>query len=180
MRVITKKELSEILEKHRRWIIDGCGGKRADLQNVDLQNVDLHNVDLSHADLYGANLRCANLQGANLQGVDLQDANLLSADLRNVDLYTANLENVERPWLVCTGPIGSRLSRTRYFADYDNIRCGCWNNYNGGTLAEFKERINEVYPADSESEACQRYRLEYLSAIKMFESMRKAYLSSVK
>ncbi len=214
MRVITKKELSEILEKHKKWL-NSEGGEKADLSNVNLQKFNLRDVDLSYADLRGSDLFWANLKGANLKGADLRYtdlreanlqyadlrgsnlnssalrcanlycanlycADLRDADLRDANLYSTDLRCVYRPWLVYAGNIGSRRSETLYFADYDNVRCGCWNNYIGGTLAEFKERIDEVYPADSGSEACQRYRLEYLLAIKMFESMRKAYLSSVK
>ena len=149
MRKISKEELDEILEKHKKWVKGEDGGKRADL--------------------YGANLRGADLLGANLRG----------ADLRNAYLRGAKLQGVQRPWLVYTGNIGSRYAETLYFADYNNVRCGCWNDYLGGTLAEFKARIDEVYPADSENEEHRRYRIEYLSAIKLFESMREAYLDEI-
>ena len=233
MRTISNKELNEILEKHKDWLNNKEGGKRADLRDADLSHVnlygaDLHNVilrgaDLTDAILRGANLsiadlRCANLQGANLsradlqcailrdanlsrvdlrcanlQGANLHDtllqnvnlqkanlqfANLNGADLSEADLSRANLKYVKRRWFVYAGSIGSRNAETLYFADYDNIRCGCWNNYNGGTLAEFKARINKVYPACNKDELCQQYRLEYLSAIKMFEFMRESYLKS--
>ena len=115
-----------------------------------------------------ANLRETCLQCVHLQGANLKDANV----------YGAYLKNAYRPWFTYVGGIGSRRSETLYFADCDNLRCGCWNNCKGGTLTEFKARIDEVYPADSENEECQKYRIEYLSAIKMFESMREAYLKS--
>ncbi len=150
----------------------------ADLKYTDLQKSDLRKADLRCAILQCADLRKAVLSAANFRKADLQNSFLQEANLRNVNLYDAKLRYVQRPWLVYAGNIGSRRSETLYFADYDNVRCGCWNNYIGGTLAEFKERIDEVYPADSKSEKYQRYRTEYLSAVKMFESMREAYLKS--
>lgn len=158
----------------------------ADLRGSNLRDANLHCADLRGSDLRCASLRCASLQCANLSSAnlsiaDLKWADLKWADLRNANLYGANLygarmRNVKRPGLVYAGNIGSRRSETLYFTDYDNVRCGCWNGFKGGTLAEFKERIDEVYPADDENKICQRYRIEYLSAIKMFESMREAYL----
>ena len=198
MKTITVKELKEILEKHKKWLKDEAGGVRADLYGAYLRDADLQRADLQGTDLRGADLRGAYLRGADLRGAYLRGADLLGADLRganlqyadllganlrdtnlqNADLYCAKLQGVQRPWLVYTGNIGSRYAETLYFVDYDSVRCGCWNDDRGGTLAEFKARIDEAYPADSENEEYQRYRLEYLSAIKMFESMREAYLKS--
>lgn len=161
--IIAAKELKEILKEHRKWL-NYKGGKRAILEGADLSYKDLRGVDLRHADL-----RYADLTNTDLRG----------ADLRGTYLYGPDLEHAYcRPWLVYAGNIGSRRYETLYFADYDSVRCGCWNDYLGGTLAEFKLRIDEVYPADSENTIYQRYRLEYLSAIKMFSSMREAYLKS--
>ena len=149
MRTITYEELKDILAKHKKWLNDERGGEKANLRHIDLRCANLGNVDLQYADLYDADLRGADLRGAR------------------------------RPWFLYIGAIGSRSAETICFVDYDNILCGCWNNYQGGTLAEFKKRIDEVYPADSKNEEYQRYRLEYLSAIKMFESMREAYLDEI-
>lgn len=185
MRTISQEELSEILEKHEKWL-NGEGGEKADLRETDLRKADLHHADLEYANLYcadlrGSDFRDANLQCANLNSSDLRCANLYCADLRGSDLrdaklYGTDLRYVYRPWLVIAEHIGSRRSETLYFADYDNVQCGCWNDYRGGTLDEFKLRIDKVYPADSENEEHQRYRLEYLGAIKMFELLREAYL----
>ena len=161
----------------------GADLRGADLTYTDLRGADLRKADLRGADLRGADLQEANLQGADLKYADLQDADLKcaslrKADLRKVDLRGADLRGARRPWFFYIGDIGSRSAETICFVDYDNILCGCWNNYQGGTLAEFKKRLDEVYPADSENEEYQRYRLEYLSAIKMFEFMRESYLKS--
>ena len=219
MRKISKEELDEILEKHKKWVNSKNDGEKADLRGADLQCIDLRCADLHCADLRGADLHCADLRGTDLRGTDLRDTNLCGAilqfadltnatlsgtilngadlgeaDLRFANLQYANLNHVnlqgaklshanlkyaERPWLVYAGNIGSRKAETLYFADCDNVRCGCWSNYKGGTLTEFKARIDEIYPSDSENEAYQKYRAEYISAIKMFESMREAYLDEI-
>lgn len=199
MRTISQKELKDILAKHKKWLNSEDGGKRAELRYVYLQGFDLRHANLRNADLQGADLRHANLRHANLerailQGSDLSNADLSYADLWRADLseanlqntklrktilYNANVEYVKRRWFVYTGAIGSRNAETLYFADCDNVRCGCWRGYGGGTLTEFKARIDKVYPTDSKNEEYQRYRLEYLSAIKMFESMREAYLDEI-
>ena len=100
---------------------------------------------------------------ANLKFACLQCTHLNCADLHGTDLYMANLESVYREWLVYMGPLGSRRSETLYFADYDNVQCGCWNNYRGGTLAEFKARIDDVYPADDKEHFM--YRVNYLLSL---------------
>lgn len=155
MRIISKKELEETLEKHKKWL-NGEGGEKANLRFVDLQNVDLRGASLREADLRGVDLHFANLQGA--------------------DLCSTDLRGVQRPWLVYLGSLGNRDAGMLYFADYDNIRYGCWNNCRGGTLAEFKARIDEVYPADDKTHLM--HRVEYLSAISIFKSMRKTYVKS--
>lgn len=149
------------------------------LQNADLQFADLRGTNLVQANLPSTNLQCADLSNANVRHANVRNANLKDANLHGANLYMINIDgSVYRPWLVITDYIGSRRSKALYFADYDSVRCGCWNNYRGGTLDEFKLRIDKVYPADSEIKEYQRYRAEYLSAIKMFESMREAYLES--
>lgn len=196
MRTISKEKLEEILKKHRKWLYREEGGEQADLSHADLQNADLsaaklQNANLSYANLSGANLSYTNLSGANLRCADLysadlsyanlnyadlSDAILENANLQNVNFYTVNLKDAERTWLITVGNIGSRQAETVYFVDYDNVRCGCWNNFRGGTLSEFRERINEVYPADNI--ATNKYRIEYLSAIDMFANIRQLYLNS--
>ena len=184
MRTVTLEERNEILKRHKKWLYNKEGGEQADLHGANLQGAilreaNLLRADLREADLREADLREADLRGADLRNADLRNADLQGADLRDANVYGADLKGAYRPWLVYAGNIGYRRSEILYFADYDNVRYDCGNDYKGGTLAEFKARIDEAYPADSEIKEHQRYRLEYLSAIKMFESMREAYLKSV-
>ena len=181
----------------QRANLQGAMLQRADLQFIDLKHANLRKTNLHNANLLGANLQCAdlkdayltaNLKGANLSGANLEGADLRYANLRGANLQYANLSHSKlddanfkhsiRPWLITANHIGGRFSEILYFADKDNVRCGCWNDYLGGTLAEFKARVDKTYPADSGNKIHQRYRIEYLSAIKMFESMRNAYLES--
>ena len=83
---MTKTELKEILEEHKKWL-NNKGGKKAVLREADLGGANLRNADLRNADLYGADLREADLRGADLRNADLRGANL-----RNADLYGADLD----------------------------------------------------------------------------------------
>ena len=101
MKIITQKELNEILDLHKKWLNGEDGGKCADLRYADLSNTDLSNADLIYANLSDANLLCAklrsadlsdaNLRGAKLRGADLSGADLTHANLRYADLTHANL-----------------------------------------------------------------------------------------
>ena len=68
---MTKTELNVILDKHKKWLNNEDGGKRADLSDANLRGADLYG-----ADLIGVNLRGADLRNANLRGADLRDADL--------------------------------------------------------------------------------------------------------
>ena len=83
---VTKEQLAEILEKHKKWLNDEEGGERANLSGADLSRADLSGADLSYANLSGANL-----SGANLSSANLRDANLSGADLSDANLSCANL-----------------------------------------------------------------------------------------
>ena len=73
---MTREELQEILDKHKKWLNNEDGGEKADLGGADLSDADLGGADLSNADLGGADLG-----GADLRGADLRYANLSNADL---------------------------------------------------------------------------------------------------
>lgn len=90
---MTRTELSEILERHRKWLAGEAGGQRADLGDADLRGADLSDADLSGADLRGAVLRGADLGDADLGGAVLCGADLRGADLRGADLRGADLRD---------------------------------------------------------------------------------------
>ena len=162
---MTKQELNEIIASHGRWLADKNRGERADLRCADLCD----------ADLRCANLCCANLRGANLRGADLRDADLRDADLRDADLCYADLRCADLPAIILqVGPIGSRKDYIVYDASDDNIRCGCWNNYMGGTLEEFEARVEWVYP--SKKKDTLKFRNEYLAVIGYFKTVREECL----
>lgn len=167
---MTKQELNEIVASHGRWLADNTTGERANLCDADLRGADLRG-----ANLCGANLRGANLRNADLYRANLSEANLSEADLRGANLRGANLRDAILPAIILqVGPIGSRKDYVVYNASDDNIRCGCWNDYEGGTLAEFEARVEEVYP--SENKDTLKFRNEYLAVIGYFKTVRETYV----
>ena len=127
---ITQEKLKDILASHSKWLRGEYGGEKADLSNVDLSFTDLRCAELRCADLSFTDLRCANLSGAKLSGAKLSGANLSGANLRGANLSKTYYQIVR---------IGSREATTTYCVEDDKVVCGCWNNYKGGTLAEFKK-----------------------------------------
>ena len=153
----------------------------ANLREACMRGIDLRYANLSCADLCRACLDMSCLVDAKLYASDLSSTSLKGVDLRGADLghvilHGAFLYGVCRPWFRYVGAIDSRYAEILYFADIDSVKCGCWHGGMGGTLAEFRERVNEIYPSYSENKLCQQYRLEYLLTIDMFGKMREAYL----
>ena len=149
-----------------------CG---ANLRDADLCDANLRDANLRDADLRGADLCDADLRNANLCGANLRDADLCDADLRDANLRDANLRDADLPAIILqVGPIGSRKDYVVYNASNDNIRCGCWNDYKGGTLAEFEARVEEVYP--SEKKDTLTFRNQYLTVIGYFKTVRETCL----
>ena len=68
---MTRTELLEILERHRKWLVGEDGGEYASLSGADLCGANLCGADLRYADLRYADLRYANLSEADLRGADL-------------------------------------------------------------------------------------------------------------
>ena len=103
-----------------------------------------------------------------------EKANLDGANLRMANLYGANLDgaNLDKTYYQVTR-IGSRNGTTSYCIEDDNVRCGCWNSYKGGTLAEFEARVESVYGEQGETPN-GKYYVQYMEAIKFFKAM-KAY-----
>ena len=190
---ITQEKLKEIIASHGKWLRCENGGERANLCNADLcgadlrgadlcaatlrnatlRGADLRNADLCNADLCDANLCNANLRDANLRNADLCDANLRNADLCGANLCNANLCGAD----LCKTyyqivRIGSREATTTYCVEDDNVRCGCWHNYGGGTLEEFKKRVESVY-GENGKRPNKKYYDQYMAAIEFFEKMAK-------
>jgi hypothetical protein len=180
---ISAEKLQEIIESHGRWLRNEEGGERAnlrsadlssadlsgaDLRSADLSSADLYCADLSSADLSGADLRSANLRSADLSGADLRGADLRSADLRSADLRSADLDKTYYQVV----RVGSRRGITTYCVDDDNVLCGCWNGFKGGTLDEFKTRVESVYGREGNNPNEQYYD-EYMAAITFFAAMKE-------
>lgn len=87
---MTKEQLNEIIEKHKKWLNDKPGGERANLRGADLRGANLQEADLQEAVLQEANLRGTDLRGADLRRADLRGADLREADLREADLRGAD------------------------------------------------------------------------------------------
>lgn len=173
---ITQERLNEIIASHAKWLRREDGGERANLRRANLQGVDLHEADLRDADLRSANLRRANLQEANLNEADLRDTDLRGADLRGADLQYTYLQgaylqgaDLDQTYYQITR-IGSRNATTTYCVEKNNVVCGCWNHYRGGTLADFKERVKNIYGNYGEIPT-KRYYRQYMAAIEFFEKM---------
>ena len=113
---------------------------------------------------HGKWLRCENggeradLSGADLNGADLNGANLSGADLSKTYYQIVR--------------IGRRNATTTYCVEDDNVVCGCWNNYKGGTLEEFKKRVESVYGKEGKMPH-KKYYTQYMAAIEFFEKMAK-------
>ena len=137
LKEISKEELKEKLELHRKWLNDEEGGVKLDLRNTNLTNIDLRCTDLRYADLSYADLSCANLKYVNLihadlKGVDLEGtdlsyadlrysylgyADLSYADLRCADLRYADLNNSDltNSDLRYANLINANLSKTKFY-----------------------------------------------------------------
>jgi hypothetical protein len=175
---ISAEKLQEIIKSHGRWLRNEEGGERANLSDANLSGADLSDADLSDANLRGADLSDANLRGANLSDANLSDANLSGAYLRGADLSDADLSgaylrgaDLDKTYYQVVR-IGSRRGTTTYCVDDDNVLCGCWNNYKGGTLEEFKTRVESVYGRE-DNNPNEQYYDEYMAAITFFAAMKE-------
>lgn len=145
----------------------------AKLYGADLNDAKLSNADLNNADLSYASLCCANLSGASLRDAKLSNADLRYASLGDANLCDANLSgaSLSKTYYQIVR-IGSRNATTTYCVEDDNVVCGCWNNYKGGTLAEFKKRVESVYGEEGKTPN-KKYYGQYMAAIEFFEKMVK-------
>ena len=170
---ISAEKLQEIIKSHGRWLRNEEGGERANLRDAYLSGANLRGADLRDANLSDANLSDAYLSGADLRGANLRDANLRGANLRGANLRDANLSgaDLDKTYYQVVR-IGSRRGTTTYCVDDDNVLCGCWNNYKGGTLEEFKTRVESVYGREGNNPNEQYYD-EYMAAITFFAAMKE-------
>lgn len=141
--IITQEKLKEILASHSKWLRGENGGGKADLCKADLSNSSLRATDLRHT-------------------------NLSNSKFDNVNLSTTSLSKTYYQIV----RIGSREATTTYCVEDDNVRCCCWNNYGGGTLEEFKKRVESVYGENGERPN-KKYHTQYTAAIEFFEKMVK-------
>lgn len=109
---------------------------------------------------------------ADLRGANLCDADLCGADLCGADLCGANLCGAK---ILQIGPIGSRKAYTIFRVNEDIVQCGCWNDYKGGSLDDFAERVRAQYPDENNP-----YRKEYERAIDYFRAEREAWIDTNK
>ena len=105
--------------------------------------------------------KCADLRGADLSGADLRCADLRCANLR--------CAITDKQYYQVSG-IGSRNATTTYCLTDDLVYCGCWNNYKGGSLDKFLERVESVYGNTGETPNRQYYS-EYMAAIAFFKAV---------
>lgn len=171
MKNITEAELREVLEKHEKWLNNEGDGNRAELGYTDLRGANLRGAELSYANLRGSDLIGADLSGADLSYIDLSYANLRGANLSGADLIGTNLSGaITDKRYIQVACIGKRKSTTTYCVDDNLVLCGCWNNYNGGTLEEFEKRVKEVY-GENGKEPNKQYYSEYIGAINLFKGV---------
>ena len=190
---ITQEKLNSIIASHGKWLRDEEDAERADfrytnLRGTELSGADLRCANLNDADLRGANLssaslryatliradlRGANFNDADLRGADLNDADLRGANFRGADLRGADLSSasLNKTYYQITH-IGSRNATTTYCIEDDNVFCGCWNHYRGGTLEEFRKRVESVYGENGKTPN-KKYYGQYIAAIEFFEKMAK-------
>ena len=113
---MTKSELNEILEKHRKWLNNEEGGEKANLSGADLRRANLSWANLSWANLSGADLSWADLSWADLSWANLSGADLSWANLSGADLSGANLSGADLSWANLSGAdlSGAILTNVKY------------------------------------------------------------------
>lgn len=128
---MTRKDLNEILAKHKLWLQGKDGGERANLERADLECADLKRAHLNGADLEDADLECANFEGADLEGAYLKGAFLKGAKLEGA--------NLKRAYLECADLNGAKLNGANLKgADIDY---SAWPLWCGSLKAHVDDRI---------------------------------------
>ena len=98
---MTRDELKEVLELHKKWLNDEPDGQKANLRGANLSYANLSDANLSGADLSYADLSDANLSGADLSDADLRYANLSYAEglLSAVEYLEAHFEKTAEGYI---------------------------------------------------------------------------------
>ena len=96
MKKPTQKQITAILEKHRKWINGEKGGKCADFSGLNLCHVNFQGIDLYRANFRFADLRWTNLQNTNcsctcFDYADLRGAKMYKRDCGGASFVSANL-----------------------------------------------------------------------------------------
>ena len=150
MKTQEKMDITEALQRHKKWLDDIEGGERANLAGANLAGANLAGANLARANLAGACLAGANLIGADLTGANLTLANLALANLTGANLAGANLAGANLALANLTGAdlAGADLTRA-YLAGADLTRaCLTRANLRGvfGNLKHIKSVFLETYP----------------------------------
>ena len=96
MKTQEKMDITEALQRHKKWLDGAEGGERANLTGANLTGANLARANLTEAYLNGSNLTEAYLNVANLNGADLTRACLTRANLRGV---FGNLKHIKSIFL---------------------------------------------------------------------------------
>ena len=139
MKTQEKMDITEALQRHKKWLDDIEGGERANLAGANLNGSNLIGADLTRDNLTLANLSLANLTGANLTGAFLNGAYLNGACLAGANLTEAflNVANLN----------GADL--TRACLTRANLKGVC------GNLKHIKSIFLERYPISYTSNTLQ-------------------------
>ena len=139
MKTQEKMDITEALQRHKKWLDGAEGGERANLNGANLNGSNLIGADLTGANLTLANLSLANLTGANLTGALLTGAYLNGACLAGANLTEAflNVANLN----------GADL--TRACLTRANLKGVC------GNLKHIKSIFLERYPISYTSNTLQ-------------------------
>jgi len=153
-----KKDLQEIISKHKLWLSDNKSGERANLSEANLSEANLSwanlsEANLSKANLSEANLSEANLSKANLSKADLSEANLSEANLSEANLSEANLSEANlseaKGMVKIMGVEQGGIYWKRFNAELNNngfqFKIGL-NNLKEGEVFASDERIACSYP----------------------------------
>ena len=146
---------------------------KANLNNANFSLAILCGAKLTGANFSWADLCVANLSGANLIGANFSNANLCCVDLSGAKLCDADLcaTNLSKTYYQIVR-IGSRDATTTYCVEDDNVTCGCWNDYEGGTTAEFRNHVESTY-GENGYRPNKKYYMQYMAAIEFFTKMAK-------